>query len=167
MGDFIVTQLYIPGQHDGIDIAAKGNNTEIHSTVNGVVHYAGWENPQNHYQGFGQYVCIKFNYAGQEAFAYFGHLSSIKVKVGDTVKITDVIGIQGSTGHSTGPHLHYEIRRAFYKGAKVIDINSFSGIPNKTGITYNDGYTLKPVQGIKTIENCKITIEDNKITITW
>ena len=70
---------------------------------------------------------------------YFGHLSEIKVKAGQRVKITDVIGIEGSTGYSTGSHCHYCIR----KNGKGTDINvsEFSGIPNKEDGIFNDGYT--------------------------
>ena len=70
---------------------------------------------------------------------YFGHLSKICVKVGNRVKICDKIGIEGSTGYSTGSHCHYCIR----KNGKGTDINvsEFSGIPNKEGGIFNDGYS--------------------------
>ena len=134
MGDFRVTQRFTEGSHDGVDLVGI-TSKEIHSTVSGKVVYAGWENPDNHAQGFGQYVCIL---AGDKYY-YFGHMSEIKVKNNDTVNITDVIGIEGSTGYSTGSHCHYEVRYGFYKGAKVEDINRLSGIPNACGV-YNDGY---------------------------
>lgn len=135
-GKFRVSQQYKPGQHDGLDLVGI-DSKEVHATISGTVHYAGWENPGNHAQGFGQYVCIR---GTDGLFYYYGHLSQIKVKTGQTVTCTDVIGIEGSTGHSTGPHCHYEIRGAFYKGAKVYDVCSKSGIPNVEGGTYDDGY---------------------------
>lgn len=107
MGKFRVSQGYSQ-KHTGLDLVGI-DSKEIHSTVNGVVDYAGWENAGNHKQGFGQYVRIKDNATGHEY--YFGHLSEIRVKVGQAVKITDVIGIEGSTGYSTGSHCHYEIRK--------------------------------------------------------
>jgi murein DD-endopeptidase MepM/ murein hydrolase activator NlpD len=135
-GKFRVSQQYKPGTHDGLDLVGI-DSKEVHATISGTVHYAGWENPGNHAQGFGQYVCIR---GTDGLFYYYGHLSQIKVKTGQTVTCTDVIGIEGSTGHSTGPHCHYEIRGAFYKGAKVYDVCSKSGIPNVEGGTYDDGY---------------------------
>ena len=106
MGNFKVTQEYKGATHDGLDLVGQ-DSKNIHSTVNGVVEYAGWENSANHSQGFGQYVKIVDNATGYGF--YFGHLSTIKVKVGDRVKITDVIGVEGSTGNSTGSHLHYQV----------------------------------------------------------
>lgn len=135
-GKFRVSQQYKPGQHDGLDLVGI-DSKEVHTTVSGTVRFAGWENPNDHAQGFGQYVCIR---GTDGLFYYYGHLSQIKVKTGQTVTCTDVIGIEGSTGHSTGPHCHYEIRSAFYKGAKVYDVCSKSGIPNVEGGTYDDGY---------------------------
>ena len=134
MGNFKVTQKY-SDSHDGLDLVAK-DSKEIHSTVNGIVEFAGWENPNNHSQGFGQYVKIIDDKTGYGF--YFGHLSEICVKVGDRVKICDKIGIEGSTGYSTGSHCHYCIR----KNGKGTDINvsEFSGIPNKEGGIFNDGY---------------------------
>ncbi len=141
-GKFKVSQGFRPPSnpsHDGLDLVGV-DSKDIHSTVNGTVHYAGWENSADHGQGFGQYVCVK----GQDGlFYYFGHMSELKVKTGDAVKITDVIGIEGSTGYSTGSHCHYEIRGAFYKGARVYDVCEKSGIPNVQDGVYDDGYRPK------------------------
>lgn len=139
MGKFKVTQTQHE-THDGLDIVGV-DSKEIHSTVAGNVIYAGWENPNDHKQGFGQYVCI---YAPTwQAYFYFGHLSEIRVKTGDKVKITDIIGVEGYTGHTipegpNGSHCHYCVRRQFARG-NAFDISKISGIPNACG-TYDDGY---------------------------
>ena len=145
MGDFEVTQEYKPGVHDGLDLVAKGSDTNVHSCSNGVVIYAYWENDKNEKQGFGKYVAIQDDIAGSDGIKkvrYYGHLKSIAVITGQKVKCTDVLGEMGSTGYSTGPHCHYEIRAGHYKGAKVYNVSEISGIPNKLG-TYNDGYKPK------------------------
>lgn len=135
MGKFEVTQEYKGDTvHDGLDLVGI-DSKEIHSTVNGTVHYAGWENSAEPSQGFGQYVCVK----GSDGwYYYYGHLSEIKVKAGQAVRITDVIGIEGSTGRSTGSHCHYCIRPNFCKG-NSFNVSQISGIPNSLG-TYDDGY---------------------------
>ena len=166
MGKFRISQQYKKG-HTGLDLVGI-DSKEIHSTVNGIVDYAGWENAGNHKQGFGQYVRIKDNVTGYEF--YFGHLSEIKVKVGQAVRITEVIGIEGSTGYSTGSHCHYEIRKkpgVAYAG--TVNVSEVSGIPNVLGGIYDDGYRTgqnnNPVQSqpapapqkdIKTIGNCSM-----------
>lgn len=153
-GKFRVTQQYKPGTHDGLDLVGI-DSKEVHATISGTVHYAGWENPNDHAQGFGQYVCIR---GTDGLFYYYGHLSQLKVSTGQSVKCTDVIGTEGSTGHSTGSHCHYEIRGGFYKGAKVYDVCSKSGIPNVQGGTYDDGYRpgsapAKKEPDIKAVQN--------------
>ena len=135
MGKFQVTQEFKGQAHDGLDLVGL-DSKEIHSTVNGTVHYAGWENSENHSQGFGQFVCVQ---GVDENFYYFGHLSEIKVKAGDTVKITDVLGVEGNTGYSTGSHCHYCARPQFSSG-NAFNISEISGIPNTLGV-YDDGYT--------------------------
>lgn len=151
-GKFYVSQGYYPSKHDGLDLVGV-DSKEIHATQKGVVHFAGWENPSNHSQGFGQYVCIK----GVDGFYYyFGHLSKINVIAGQSVKITDIIGTEGSTGYSTGSHCHYEVRKAFYKGAVVINVCSLSGIPNKENVNYDDGYRPKPVEPKQPMTNLKV-----------
>lgn len=135
MGDFQVTQQFKGADHDGLDLVGL-HDKEIHATVTGTVRYAGWENSKNHKQGFGQYVCIKSDADGY--YYYYGHMSEIKVKTGDKVKVTDVIGIEGDTGYSFGSHCHYCVRKNYAKG-NFLDVCQISEIPNKLGV-YNDGY---------------------------
>lgn len=134
MGKFKVTQKY-GKNHDGLDLVGI-DSKNVHSTINGKVVYAGWENSKNEKQGFGKYVKIKKN--GTNDYYYFGHLKELKVKTGDKVKITDIIGVEGSTGNAIGSHCHYCIRMDGRKG-KDLDVASISGIPNTLG-TYDDGY---------------------------
>lgn len=136
MGKFRVTQEYKGDSvHDGLDLVGI-DSKEIHATISGTVHYAGWENVNDKTQGFGQYVCIK---GADGRYYYYGHLSEIKVKTGQAVEITDVIGIEGSTGRSTGSHCHYCVRKQFAKGNSY-DVSAISGIPNTVGGPYDDGY---------------------------
>lgn len=154
MGKFRITQQFKLGDHDGLDLVGI-DSKEIHSTVNGIVHYAGWENPNNYAQGFGKYVCIKAN----NRYYYFGHMSEIKVNIGQSVKITDVIGIEGSTGKSTGSHCHYEIRTSFMKNspANVVNVCGVSGIPNTLNAVLDDGYRPPASQPAK--KQIKITVD--------
>lgn len=135
MGKFRVTQQYKGSVHDGLDLVGI-DSKEVHSTVSGVVKIARWENANDHAQGFGQFVAIAQD--GTDDWYYYGHLSEIKVTAGQRVKITDVIGIEGSTGYSTGSHCHYCVRTGGVKGQHR-DISAISGIPNELGV-YDDGY---------------------------
>lgn len=150
IGRFRVSQQY-SASHTGLDLVGV-DSKEIHSTVTGTVVRAGWENDNNHAQGFGQRVVIKRD--GTDEYYYFGHLSEIRCKAGDKVKITDVIGIEGSTGYSTGSHCHYECRLSDQK-AKHRNISTISGIPNAIG-TYDDGYrpgtNMQPTPAAETKE---------------
>ena len=133
-GKFRVTQIQ-HSAHDGLDLVGI-DSKEIHSTVLGDVVYAGWENVNDKSQGFGLYVCVYSPV--NKAYMYFGHLSEIRVKTGDTVRVTQVIGIEGSTGKSTGSHCHYCARR-YYAPGNAFNISQISGIPNVLGV-YDDGY---------------------------
>lgn len=85
--------------HPGIDIA-EDYGAPIYASASGYVQRAGW------YGGYGNYVNISHDYGYSTAY---GHMSSIKVKDGDYVEKGQVIGYVGSTGYSTGPHLHFEV----------------------------------------------------------
>jgi murein DD-endopeptidase MepM/ murein hydrolase activator NlpD len=86
--------------HPGQDIAAP-HGTPVLAPADGRVVEAGWKN------GYGQTVVINH---GNGLSTRYGHMSKILAKVGDAIKIGQVIGLVGSTGRSTGPHLHYEVR---------------------------------------------------------
>jgi murein DD-endopeptidase MepM/ murein hydrolase activator NlpD len=75
--------------------------TEVFATGSGKVIEAGWNDG-----GFGNYVVIDHGYGFQTTY---GHLSSIKVSKGTDLKRGDLIGLSGSSGTSSGPHLHYQI----------------------------------------------------------
>jgi murein DD-endopeptidase MepM/ murein hydrolase activator NlpD len=87
--------------HKGIDIAA-GKGNKILAADAGMISFAGWNG------GYGYLVKIDHG-GGKET--WYGHQSKIAVKVGDTVSKGDVIGYVGSTGNSTGPHLHFEVHQ--------------------------------------------------------
>lgn len=90
--------------HDGVDLAAP-YGTKIKAAEEGRVVYAGWM------AGYGNATIIdhgKFN--GKSIATLYGHQSAIYVHVGQVVKRGDIIGAVGSTGQSTGPHLHFEVR---------------------------------------------------------
>ena len=87
--------------HPGIDF--KGNHgDEAKCTANGKVVAAGW------YGGYGK--CVRIEHSNNLETLY-GHLSRITVEVGQEVTAGQKIGEIGSTGHSTGTHLHYEVRK--------------------------------------------------------
>ena len=89
-----------PAMHTGLDFrAAMGD--PVRATANGKVVSSGWTG------GYGRMVEIDH---GNGLSTRYGHLSEINVKVGDLIRIGQVIGAVGSTGRSTGPHLHYETR---------------------------------------------------------
>ena len=160
MGKFQVTQEYKGEVHGGLDLVGL-ELKEIHSTVDGCVVFAGWENPDDVKQGFGQYVVIR---AADGLLYHYGHLSVIKVKQGDNVKCTDVIGIEGTTGYSTGSHCHYEIRKTMSRGSDV-NVSEISGIPNKLGI-YTDGYKEKLAASQMKVINAILEIDGHKYSGT-
>jgi murein DD-endopeptidase MepM/ murein hydrolase activator NlpD len=89
-----------PEFHEGVDIRVDGD--PIVATADGRVKFAGWRG------GYGLVVIIDH---GNGFETIYGHNSSLKVKSGQLVKRNQVIAIGGNTGHSTGPHLHYEVRK--------------------------------------------------------
>jgi len=89
-----------PAMHTGLDFRAQMGDP-VRATANGKVASAGWAG------GYGRMVEIDH---GNGLSTRYGHLSEIGVKVGEPIKIGQVIGQVGSTGRSTGPHLHYETR---------------------------------------------------------
>jgi murein DD-endopeptidase MepM/ murein hydrolase activator NlpD len=88
-----------PLLHAGVDIAAP-YGAQVMAPADGVISYAGFEN------GYGNLVSIDHGYG---VITRYGHNSRIFVSIGQRVHRRDVISAVGSTGHSTGSHLHYEV----------------------------------------------------------
>jgi len=94
--------------HDGVDISA-GFGEEILATEDGVVQIA------SDFGGYGRTVVIDH---GGDLLTLYAHMSVIRVEPGDEVKLGDTIGLVGSTGLSTGPHLHFEV---WEDGSRAVD----------------------------------------------
>lgn len=91
-------------RHQGIDIGAN-MGAPIKAPANGKIFFAGY------YGGYGN--CIQMDNGtidGKKVSSLYGHLSRYNVQAGQTVKQGDIIGFVGSTGQSTGPHLHFEVK---------------------------------------------------------
>ncbi len=110
--------------HYGTDIGVRTGD-KIHSAWAGQVRICGWDP-----KGYGNYIVIRHDNGFETVY---GHLSKINVQENQGVKAGEVIGLGGSTGHSTGPHLHFEIR---YLG---ITINPELIVDFDRGDLHNDG----------------------------
>ena len=86
--------------HHGLDLSGD-HGARIVAAESGRVHYAGWIG------GYGSTVIIDH---GGEMTTLYGHMDGLAVLVGQTVSMGQVVGYVGSSGHSTGPHLHFEVR---------------------------------------------------------
>jgi murein DD-endopeptidase MepM/ murein hydrolase activator NlpD len=95
-----------PEFHAGIDIGCGGKPLPIFAAKGGVVTKAGWQNPANPKEGFGQRIYIDH---GSSTTTIYAHLSDIRVKTGQKVHAGELIGNCGTTGSSTGTHLHLEL----------------------------------------------------------
>ncbi|MFE6224675.1 MULTISPECIES: M23 family metallopeptidase [unclassified Streptomyces] len=101
--------LWSSGSHSGVDFhAAYG--TPVVSVGSGTVVEAGWGG------AYGNNVVIRMH---DGTYTQYGHLSSIGVYVGQTVEPGQQIGVSGSTGNSTGPHLHFEARATAEYGSDI------------------------------------------------
>jgi murein DD-endopeptidase MepM/ murein hydrolase activator NlpD len=89
-----------PAMHTGLDLHGETGDA-VRATADGTVTAAGWSG------GYGRMVDIDH---GNGLSTRYGHLSSIDVHVGQSIRTGQIIGKVGSTGRSTGPHLHYETR---------------------------------------------------------
>lgn len=87
--------------HNGYDIAVP-SGSPVYPTQSGTVYFAG------QYKGYGNLVAVEH---GEGYISLYGHNAEVLVKPGQEVDTTTVIALSGNTGRSTGPHVHYEIRK--------------------------------------------------------
>ena len=137
LADYRYGQMFFANlDHTGVDIdAAEGS--PVMAAGPGTVVWAGWglfsESPENEDDPYGRAVAVRhdFGYKGQQLFTVYAHMSRVDVVVGQYVDTGDPLGLVGSTGNTTGPHLHFEVR---------LGANSFH-------TTYNPELWLSPPQG--------------------
>jgi LysM repeat protein len=96
-----ISQYFGQDGHKGIDLVVPTGTRVYSASAGTVIRAATGSNG-----GYGTYVVVK---VGNKNFIY-GHLSKLLVRQGDTVSVGNLLGLSGSTGHSTGPHLHFEVR---------------------------------------------------------
>lgn len=118
---------------------------KIYSSCDGICVRIGYD------KSYGNFVVIKSN----GKYHWFCHLRKIYAIVGKKVARTTVIGLMGSTGNSTGKHLHYEIRNASNKYADVSNPAEFMGIPNKVD-SYNSA-------NYKVVDSVNNSVNETKV----
>ena len=119
-GDFRISSPYgvdrVTHRHSGIDLAVP-EGTKVTAAKKGKVSFAGWGN------GYGYRIVVDHLDGTQTTY---NHLSDIGVKVGDTVNAGSTIALSGNTGNSTGPHLHFEVK----KGGQYVDPEAYFDFGN-------------------------------------
>lgn len=114
------------GEHRGLDLV--GEDYTARAVIDGrvLVSQMVTERSNATWQ-WGNYVCV----GGDDGkLIYYCHLARRQVKAGQRVRAGDILGIMGSTGYSTGDHLHFEVR----DGATAINAADYLGIENKVGV---------------------------------
>ena len=106
----------IPTIHKGIDFGCP-LGTPIRAVLDGRIIRAGWENDLDHKQGYGQRIWMECNLNNEKLLIVYGHLSQINKAEGEMIMASGIIGLSGSTGKSTGPHIHL--------GARIKDTPTF------------------------------------------
>lgn len=146
------------GRHTGIDLVGLSSKV-VYATCDGTVSRTGFDN------SYGNFVVVKGN---DGYYHWFCHLASISASVGQKVTRVSKLGIMGSTGNSTGPHTHYEIRTPENKYGKDINPATFMGIPNVVGTYHSADYPQKITNAVDTVEKAveyypACTIETNSL----
>lgn len=113
---------YIKGYHTGVDMAS--DDYSIHAACPGTIIQARYALGKGADPGgWGNYVILRAA-DGQHDLIH-AHMSSVTISVGQSVTEGTVLGVMGSTGQSTGPHLHFEVRRAPWQDRRDIDPMQF------------------------------------------
>lgn len=127
--------------HKGVDLISTSGDRNVKAIRKGIVSFSGYDAT-----GFGNYVVI-LQEDGYKAL--YCHLKSYNVKVNEAIKEGQVIGVEGTSGNSTGVHLHLELRKAPYGRDDYIDVAEYLYIKNENGVvTYKDNYQILEYLGI-------------------
>lgn len=138
--------------HKGIDLISESGDVEVKAIRAGVLR-GNFQDPA----GYGNYTSIEHTDGTR---ALYCHLKSFKRKAGEMIKEGEVIGIEGSSGNSTGMHLHLEIRDTPYLQHDHINVADYLGIKNDYGLVqiieeFKDGDELAALDYL--VETGRIT----------
>jgi len=113
--------------HSGTDISAS-KGTPVYAAYGGTVDTA-----KSLTSSYGKHVIIRCNVDGKTVYMYYAHMNSYNVRVGQTVSAGQQIGTVGSTGNSTGPHLHFEVRNSskHYGNINNPTLNPYNYLPKR------------------------------------
>lgn len=115
-GERIDPKSGVKKMHNGIDFACP-EGTPIRAVLDGKIFISGWENPDDHKQGYGRRIWQECHINGETVLIVYAHLSRIDKHEKEFVGQGGLISLSGNTGKSTGPHLHF--------GGRVKDTNRF------------------------------------------
>ena len=143
--------------HKGIDLISMSGDRNVKAIRSGVVRVTPYDK-----DGFGNYISMQ----QKDGFrALYCHLEKILVKPGDTIEEGQVIGVEGTSGNSTGVHLHLELRKAPYDIGDHINVAEYLKIKNQKGkveyIGSEDGTMTR--EDYEKIIKDKSGIDDNSI----
>ena len=136
--------------HTGLDLISGSGDRQVRAIAGGVVSVVAFDR-----YGYGNYVSIKQPDGYKTLYC---HLESTSVKVGQAIKEGDLIGIEGTTGNSTGVHLHLEMRKAPYAKGDHIDVAKYLLIKNQKGAVVMEELTKE--EKINLIKE-KVGYDDN------
>lgn len=124
------------GYHTGVDLVGI-SSINVYNVCNGQVIMA---------KSYGSYGnCVKVRDKETGKIFLYAHLKSISVQVGQWLSRTSKIGVMGSTGNSSGPHLHFEVRTKEDVYGKQENPCNYLGIPNKVGTYNSTNYQIKSI----------------------
>jgi murein DD-endopeptidase MepM/ murein hydrolase activator NlpD len=146
---------YKKGYHTGIDLVAGENNKYVYSAGSGTVLRARYQSGPKGADpsGWGNYVIVRQKDGHDVLYA---HLSQVLVAPGVQISEGEALGIQGSTGNSSGPHLHFEVWAGSWENRNDINAAQYLGIENAVGPVK---YTRKEGENIERVE----VVEKGKI----
>ena len=113
--------------HNGIDLGNYGNtSTKVLASATGTVVRAGW------HSAYGNHVIITHNLNGKIFTTLYAHMHTTPyVSAGQTVRKGQVIGTMGTTGNSTGPHLHFELYEGYYNWPHSVNPRKYINFPSR------------------------------------
>ncbi len=136
--------------HKGIDFISTSGDKNVRAVCCGVVRTTPYDK-----NGFGNYISVQQDDGYR---ALYCHLEKVLVKSGQRINEGQIIGIEGTTGNSTGIHLHFEIRETPYTPNNHINVANYLGIKNKKGIVVKR--ELSKEEKKKFIKE-KVNLDDN------